>query len=134
MSPDDLSREIHGRSGAEVRLVIDSYGDRHEVPMTIACLLCPGDSPVADRPSKAKQCPVLEFRYSVYANEGVAPIRCASLVTGVMPGPGNGLHGSQCGDERPGACLLPHDEESMRSDGDAGIAWLLPEDPARRSR
>src|ERR1700757_1989331 len=67
-------------------------------------------------------------------NEVVAPNRCAGSAAGVMPGPGNGLHGSRCGDECPGTCLLPHDEESMRSDGDAGIAWLLPEDPARRSR
>ena len=28
--------------------------------------------------------------------------------------------------------MLPGDEEPMRADGDAGIAWLLPEDSTKR--
>lgn len=51
-----------------------------------------------------------------------------------MSGPGNGLHGSQCGNEHPRACLLPHDEEPVWADGNAGVTWLLPEDSAERPR
>jgi hypothetical protein len=104
------------------------------VCLTAAAIGCPATfGRVADRPSKAKQCPVLVFRYSVYANEGIAPIRCVCLATGVMPGPGNGLHASQCGNEHPRASLLPHDEEPVWADGNASVAWLLPEGSAERS-
>jgi len=51
-----------------------------------------------------------------------------------MLGPGDGLHGSQCGDEHSRACVLPHDEEPVRTDEDAGVEWLLREDSAERSR
>ena len=34
----------------------------------------------------------------------------------------------------PRACLLPHDEEPVRTDGNARVSWLLPEDSAKRSR
>ena len=51
-----------------------------------------------------------------------------------MSDPGHGLHGAQYGYEHPRACLLPHDEEPVWADGDAGIARLLPEGSAERSR
>ena len=51
-----------------------------------------------------------------------------------MLGPSDGLHGLRCGDEHPRAGVLPHDEEPVRADGDAGVAWLLPEDAAERPR
>jgi predicted aspartyl protease len=44
MSLDDLSREIHGRPGTKINLVIDSDGLRHSVPMATSCLLCPLDA------------------------------------------------------------------------------------------
>jgi hypothetical protein len=105
-----------------------------EIQTAARVAICTLFGKVTDRPSKTKQCRVLEFRYSVYANEGVAPIRCAGAAAGVMSGPGNGLHGSQCGNEHPRARLLPHDEEPVWPDGDAGVAWLLPEESAECSR
>lgn len=42
MSLDDLSREIHGRIGTEVQLVIDSDGQRRSVLVAMSCLLCSG--------------------------------------------------------------------------------------------
>jgi len=54
---------------------------------------------------------------------------------GVVSGPGDGLHGSQRGDEHRGARLLPRDEEPVRADGQhAWVAWLLPKDCTWRSR
>lgn len=41
MSLDDLSRQIHGRPGTKVRLVIASDGHRRDVPISTSCLLCP---------------------------------------------------------------------------------------------
>jgi hypothetical protein len=70
----------------------------------------------------------------VCTNEGIAPIRSAGPVAGVMSGPGNGLHGSQRENEHSGTRLLPHDEKPVRSDGNAGVAWLLQEDSAERPR
>ncbi len=54
--------------------------------------------------------------------------------TGVVPGASNGLHGSQCADERRRARLLPGDEKPMRPDGYVGITRLLPENSGERSR
>jgi hypothetical protein len=73
-------------------------------------------------------------KYSSLGNAYSASIRCAGLAVGDLLGSSDGLHGSQCGHEHPGACLLPHDEEPMRADGDAGVAWLLSEDSAERPR
>ena len=67
-------------------------------------------------------------------NEVSSPIRCAGPAAGVMPSPGDGLHGSKRGNEHSGTRLLPHDEKPVRSDGNAGVAWLLPEDSAERPR
>jgi hypothetical protein len=50
------------------------------------------------------------------------PIRCIGLATGHGCSPGDGVHASQCGDECSGARLLPHDEKSVRADGDASVA------------
>lgn len=75
----------------------------------------------------------LPARSSLIADAYPSPIRCIGFATGYMRGPGNGLHGSRCTDEHRRACLLPHDEESVRADGNAGIAWLLPKGPAGRS-
>jgi predicted aspartyl protease len=44
MSLEDLSRQIHGSSGSEVHLVIDSNGHRQDISVTIRCLLCPTDA------------------------------------------------------------------------------------------
>jgi len=63
----------------------------------------------------------------------LSPTRRSDLAVGNLPGSSNGLHGSRCGNERSRACLLPHDEESVRADGDAGVARLLPEGSAERS-
>ena len=80
-------------------------------------------------------CSRYPYRRSLKAeNEVSSPIRCAGPAAGVMSGPGNGLHGSQCGNEHPRARLLPHDEEPVWPNGDAGVAWLLPEESAERSR
>jgi predicted aspartyl protease len=49
MSLDDLSRQIHGRPGTEVHLVIDSNGHRYSVPMAISCLLCQFDSSLKNK-------------------------------------------------------------------------------------
>ena len=96
---------------------------------------CPLFAKVTDRPSNGKNSAKPRNSGILYArSEGLAPIRCASPTAGVMSGPSNGLHGSQCGNEYPRARLLPHDEEPVWSDGDACVAWLLPEDSTERSR
>jgi predicted aspartyl protease len=46
MSLDELSRQIHGRPGTKVRLIIDSDGHRRDVTMATSCLLCPAKSPL----------------------------------------------------------------------------------------
>jgi hypothetical protein len=72
----------------------------------------------------------------VYSSESevLSPIRCASPAAGVLPGTCDGMHGPQCADEHSRTRLLPRDEKPVRPDGDAGVAWLLPQDPAERSR
>ena len=67
-------------------------------------------------------------------SEILSPIRCASPAAGVMPGTRDGLHRSQCADEHSRTRLLPRDEKPVRPDGDAGVAWLLRQDSAERSR
>ena len=63
----------------------------------------------------------------------LSPTRRSDLAVGNLPGSSNGLHGSRRGNEHSRACLLSHDEESVRADGHAGVAWLLPEGSAERS-
>ncbi len=49
MSLDDLSREVHGNSGTEVHLLIESAGRRYTVTVPIRCLLCPSPQTTATR-------------------------------------------------------------------------------------
>ena len=63
-----------------------------------------------------------------------SPIRCTGFAAGDLFRSGNGLHGFRYANEHGRTCLLPHDEESVRASGDAGIAWLLPEDATQRSQ
>jgi hypothetical protein len=44
MSPDDLSRQIHGRPGTKISMVIDSDGHKRRIPMATSCLLCPAEN------------------------------------------------------------------------------------------
>ena len=57
------------------------------------------------------------------------PIRGVGFAAGVLSGPGDGVHGSEHGDEHRRARLLSRDEGPVRADGQqAGVAWLLPKD------
>ena len=49
MSLDDFSRQIHGRPGTAVHLIVDSSGYRHDASMAISCLLCPANA-AGDKP------------------------------------------------------------------------------------
>ena len=71
-----------------------------------------------------------EFRYAGKTNESTAPIRGFGLAAGVMPVPGNGLCGPRRSDDHRRARLLPYDVKPVQPDGDACIAWLLPEGSA----
>jgi hypothetical protein len=68
------------------------------------------------------------------SSEVATPIRSGAAVAGVLRGSGDGVHGSRRADDRGRASLLPHDEESVRTDGDAGLPRLLQESSARSSR
>lgn len=61
------------------------------------------------------------------SNEGCPPIRCACSPADVVAGPSDGVHHAGCAPYPRGEGLLPHDEESMRADGNACFARLLPE-------
>ncbi len=73
--------------------------------------------------------------YSDLGHAYFSPIRGVVSAAGVVSGPGDGLHGSERGDEHRRARLLPRDEEAVRADGQhAWVAWLLPKDCIWRSR
>ena len=54
--------------------------------------------------------------------EASTPIRSDLTVTGLMPDTNDGVHGSRPTNDDRRACLLPHDEEPMWTDGDASLA------------
>jgi hypothetical protein len=78
-------------------------------------------------------CPNVHQDVVLCWNALFSPIRSISLAVGHLHGAGDGLHGSGCADERARARLLPHDEESVRTDEHVSIAWLLPERPSGHS-
>lgn len=68
-----------------------------------------------------------------FSRASFSPTRLSDLAVGNLPGSSNGLHGSRRGNERSRAFLLSRHEQSVRTAGDAGIAWLLPEGSAEPS-
>lgn len=67
-------------------------------------------------------------------NEGSAPIRGVGRACDLMPDASHGLHGLRCAVDRRRARVLQDDAESVRSDGNARVSWLLSQGAAERLR